>query len=164
MKDKNTQPAPQQLVELAGRHRLIAELISAGLEVSIPIRDAGIDLIAYTPGRGTDRFFTACPIQMKAAVGASFSIHTKYKRIPNLILAYVWHVNEHDRCRIFAMTYHEAFQIAEESRWTKTNSWSKGAYVTTKPSTKILEKIKTFEMTPEKWWNKIAGIERKVSI
>ena len=37
-----------QVVELIGRQYLIAELlVCAGLEVATPIRDPGIDLIAY---------------------------------------------------------------------------------------------------------------------
>lgn len=36
-----------QVVELLGRNRLIDELLRAGLEVAVPERDRGIDLIAY---------------------------------------------------------------------------------------------------------------------
>src|SRR5438876_7603876 len=36
-----------QIVELIGRHHLTAELLRAGLEVATPVRDRGIDLIAY---------------------------------------------------------------------------------------------------------------------
>ena len=36
-----------QVIELLGRNRLVSELLRAGLEVAIPARDRGIDLIAY---------------------------------------------------------------------------------------------------------------------
>lgn len=36
-----------QVVELLGRNRLIEELLLAGLEVALPLRDRRIDLIAY---------------------------------------------------------------------------------------------------------------------
>lgn len=36
-----------QQTEIMGRNRLVNELIAAGIEVSIPIRDSGIDVIAY---------------------------------------------------------------------------------------------------------------------
>src|ERR1700721_2786529 len=36
-----------QLVEIAGKHLLIARLVAAGYEVAEPIRDKGIDLIVY---------------------------------------------------------------------------------------------------------------------
>ena len=36
-----------QLIEIIGRNRLINELLRGGLEVATPLRDRGIDLIAY---------------------------------------------------------------------------------------------------------------------
>ncbi len=36
-----------QVVELLGRNKLISDLLRAGLEVALPMRDRGIDLIAY---------------------------------------------------------------------------------------------------------------------
>ena len=36
-----------QAVELLGRNRLVSDLLQAGLEVALPVRDRGIDLIAY---------------------------------------------------------------------------------------------------------------------
>ena len=36
-----------QMIEIMGRNRLIDELLRAGLEVALPLRDRGIDLIAY---------------------------------------------------------------------------------------------------------------------
>lgn len=36
-----------QLTELSGRHFLIAQLVAGGLEVAVPVRDRGVDLIAY---------------------------------------------------------------------------------------------------------------------
>ena len=36
-----------QTIEILGRNRLVNELLVAGLEVAIPLRDRDIDLIAY---------------------------------------------------------------------------------------------------------------------
>lgn len=36
-----------QVVELMGRHRLMNELLRDGLEVAAPVRDRGVDVIAY---------------------------------------------------------------------------------------------------------------------
>jgi len=83
-----------QLVEIIGRQRLISDLLTADLEIALPIRDRGVDLIAYADLRDQVAHFTACPIQMKAALEASFSIDRKYARFPNLLIAYVWHVSE----------------------------------------------------------------------
>jgi len=35
-----------QTIEILGRNRLVTELISAGIEVALPLRDHGVDLIA----------------------------------------------------------------------------------------------------------------------
>jgi hypothetical protein len=44
-----------QLTELIGRNWLVNELLRAGLEVATPLRDRGIDLIAYFDLEGGHR-------------------------------------------------------------------------------------------------------------
>ena len=39
-----------QLTEIAGKHLLISRLVAAGFEVAQPLRDKGIDLVAYQDG------------------------------------------------------------------------------------------------------------------
>jgi len=75
-----------QVVELLGRNRLIEELLLAGLEVALPMRDRGIDLIAYADLAARVESFAACPIQMKASSEAAFGLHSKYGRVRNLSL------------------------------------------------------------------------------
>lgn len=49
-------------------------------------------MIAYADlGTQVDRF-SACPIQLKAAIGGSFSIDHKYAKFPNLLMACVWYL------------------------------------------------------------------------
>lgn len=80
-----------QLVEIIGRNRLINELLVAGIEVAQPLRDRGIDLIAYIDIDDEVEKFTAIPIQMKAASARVFSINRKYEKfLPNLVIAFVW--------------------------------------------------------------------------
>ena len=55
------------VVAIIGRHRRIQELLGAGLEVAVPQRDRGIDLIAYVDRDSRVSDFVAVPIQMKAA-------------------------------------------------------------------------------------------------
>ena len=38
--------------------------------------------------------FIACPIQMKAATRTSFSLDTKYSKVRNIIIAYIWHLED----------------------------------------------------------------------
>ena len=136
-----------QQVELLGRNQLISELLRADLEVAIPERDKGIDLIAYVD---KDKFL-ARPIQLKASIGKSFSIDKKYSKFPDMIIAYVWYANEPAKTVTYALTYSEAIKVADQMGWTKTTSWKSGKYVTTKPGAKLLEMLKPFKMTMDKW-------------
>lgn len=152
-----------QLVELAGRNWLAAQLQSAGIEVARPERDRGVDLIAYIDRDKRVQDFIARPIQMKAATGAVFSLDPKYATFPGLILAYIWNVKDSAKTKCYALTYLEALAIAETMEWTKTNSWLTGAkngrpgYSTTKPSKRLCELLAAHEMDSEKWWAKISA-------
>ena len=50
-----------QVVEVLGRQRLMAELLRDGLEVAVPARDRGVDLIAYVDLSQQVACFTARP-------------------------------------------------------------------------------------------------------
>src|ERR1035441_6543965 len=45
-----------QLTEIAGKHLLISRLMAAGFEVAQPLRDKGIDLVAYRDGEKGKEF------------------------------------------------------------------------------------------------------------
>src|SRR5579884_837514 len=150
-----------QIVELIGRQRLTSELLRAGLEVATPIRDRGIDLIAYADTDERLSQLAACPIQMKAATNRSFVLARKYSRIRNLLLVYLWNLHDPGQTIIYALTYQEALSIAERLQWTSTPSWRfKRAYSTTRPSREIVSLLEPYRMTPEKWWAKITGLTR----
>lgn len=154
---QNYQLDPQS-VEIVGRNKLVNELLKAGIEVSLPIRDRGIDLIAYIDIDRENELqsFVACPIQMKAATERRFSLSKKYERFKSLLLTFVWHVNDPNSHIIYALTYSEALEVAEEMGWTKTETWAKkGKYSSTSPSKTIVELIEKYKMTPEKWRNKV---------
>jgi hypothetical protein len=122
-----------QTVEIIGRNYLVSMLVSDGLEVARPERDRGVDLIAYLDLDEAGRF-VACPIQMKAATTASFSLFSKYQRIAQLLLAYVWYANDPDQACAYALRYDEAKSVADQMGWTRTESWRRGGYSTTRPS------------------------------
>lgn len=145
-----------QVVELLGRNRLVDELLRSGLEVALPERDRGIDLIAYADLDSRVSSFVARPIQMKAASKAHFSIFRKYEKFPDLLLAFVWHLASPDAVKTFALFYDEAIQVGEAMRWTQTSSWiDKGGYSTQRPSQKLLRLLEPYRMTPEAWWRKV---------
>lgn len=72
-----------QQTEIIGRNWLINELMLAGYEVSLPLRDNGVDLIVGLPG-----FPWMLPIQLKTSTNRSIPIHKKYLG-RNVGIAYV---------------------------------------------------------------------------
>ena len=144
-----------QVTELLGRNRLIDELLRAKLEVASPLRDRGIDLIAYADLASEVPVFVARPIQMKAATSAVFALDQKYEKFPNLLIAYVWHLGEPGAAVTYVLSYAEALGVAESMQYTKTESWRRGSYVTTRPSDRLQRLLAPFGMTPDKWWQRV---------
>ena len=116
-----------QQVEVIGRNIITNQLTREGIEVAEPVRDRGIDLVAYlSKEEGADQF-RACPIQLKVASGRDLSIYRKYEAFPQMVVAYVWCVASEDDVEVYAVTTDEALEIAEKRRWTETKTWqSKG--------------------------------------
>lgn len=70
-----------QAIEILGRNRSVDELLLAGLEVALPLRGRGIDLIAYVDLVAVASRFASVPIQMKAASSRAFFVDAKYEKI-----------------------------------------------------------------------------------
>lgn len=143
-----------QSVEIIGRNFLVSQLVADGLEVARPERDRGVDLIAYLDLDEAGRF-VACPIQMKAATAASFSLFRKYERIAQLLLVYVWNAQEPGRARAYALRYSEAKAVADEMGWTRTESWRRGGYSTTRPSRRLQGLLDPFLMGSGAWHRRV---------
>lgn len=144
-----------QLTEIAGKHLLIAHLINAGFEVAEPIRDNGIDLVAYRGEKGSDDF-TAWPIQLKAFSHESFYLDRKYASVPRLLIAYVWNVKTPDRSEVYALTFEEALRLMDEKGYSKTDSWAKaGRYFVRDAGHKLKDQLKQYRMTPEQWQKRL---------
>jgi hypothetical protein len=158
-----------QLVELEGRNWLANALLRSGIEVARPERDRGIDLIAYVDKDARIGTFVACPIQMKAATDASFSLDQKYAKFPGLVLAYVWHLGNPPNTTCYALTYNEALDIAHKMGWTTTESWTTGGntgrrrFSTTRPSKPLCNLLAEYEMNKSKWWQKVIASLRTVN-
>lgn len=146
-----------QIIELLGRQRLIGDLLRDGLEVAVPVRDRGVDLIAYADLSKQVARFASSPIQMKAATMSAFCVDQKYERIVDLILAYVWHLEEPGKAVTYALPYAAAVQVAEKMGWAKTASWQHGGYTTTKPSKLLLDLLQEYRMSPGRWWELVVG-------
>lgn len=145
-----------QIIELLGRNRLVDELLRADLEVASPLRDRGIDLIAYADLASSVPTFVARPIQMKAATGAVFALDQKYEKFPGLLIAYVWHLGGDPSAAVtYVLSYAEAFEVATSMGYTKTESWDRGSYVATRPGEKLLTLLTPYQMTAEKWRQRV---------
>jgi hypothetical protein len=155
-----------QLVELAGRHWLTSQLLAAGLEVARPERDHGIDLIAYLDLDDQVGDFAACPIQMKASTTSAFGLDPKYAKFRRLLMVYVWHLRDPGQTTAYALSYQEALSVATKMGWTKTASWLTGGrhqkpgYTTSKPSDRLKDLLAPFEMTTDKWRQKVIANSR----
>lgn len=143
-----------QQVELIGRNLLIAQIVADGLEVAVPTRDRGVDLIVYSDREG-DGTFVAKPIQLKAASAQAFSIDQKYARVTELLLAYVWNVVDPTNAVTMCLTYNEALVVAAEMGWTATTSWENGKYSSSSPGRRLRELLVPYEMHPGAWRERI---------
>lgn len=147
-----------QVVELLGRHALMAELLRDGLEVAVPARDRGVDLIVYADLSRQVASFAARPVQMKAFTARGFGIDREYERFADLILAYVWNLGEPTAAATFAMSYPESVAVADAMGWTETASWREGGvYSTTSLSKRLSALLESYRIQPGRWWALVAG-------
>ena len=144
-----------QVVEVLGRNQLTEELLRADLEVSLPVRDRGIDLIAYADLATMVEAFVARPIQMKASTNTGFGLDRKYAAFPGLLIAYVWHLARADAAVTYALTYAEALGVAEEMGYTRTESWRRGSYANTRPGVRLQGLLEPYRMNPRRWWARV---------
>lgn len=152
-------PGDTQKVELLGRNRLIDELLRDNLEVALPVRDRGIDLVAYADLAENVTAYTSRPIQMKAAWTRGFGIDRKYEKFPGLIIAYVWNLSDRERAVTYAMSYVDACSIAGEMGWTETASWARGRYSNSQPGSRLVGLLEPYRMCTGSWWRLIVGQE-----
>lgn len=140
------------MVELRGRHRLLEALALDRIEVALPVRDRGVDLIVYDDADARSGSFRAWPVQLKASSLRSFAIDKKYARCPHLFLVYVWCLARAGHEEIYALRYSEAVEVGNAMGYTQTSSWiDKGKYVSTRPSRKLLTHLAPFRMIAGNW-------------
>jgi hypothetical protein len=145
-------------IGILGKHLLIDTLMIAGFEVAGPLRDRGIDLIAFNDGKGGEKF-NAWPIQLKSSSGRIFSVDKKYEKLPRLLIVYAWNVASRDKSRLFALTYTEAVRVlvdrkhATQKAWTEGNKWAD-----TKVGVALEKRLKRHEVTPDKLREKLLAI------
>jgi hypothetical protein len=151
--------ADTQITELAGRHYLISQLLAGGVEVATPVRDHGIDLIAYIDRMETTGQFFACPIQLKANEEARFGLYRKHEKFPNLLMVYAWNVSS-SAPELYALTYGEAFKLLQDRGHTDTKSWNELGGWSLKVNETWRNLLSTYRMEPEDWARKILRMSK----
>ncbi len=146
-----------QITELAGRHYLISQLLAGGVEVAVPVRDKGIDLIAYLDRTEEGRGFLARPLQLKANQEARFGLHRKYEQFQNLLMVYAWNVSG-DKPELYALTYREAEALIRERGHTDTRSWTELGGYTLAVNEAWRERLQSYRMHPQHWAPKIVKV------
>jgi hypothetical protein len=142
----------KQQIGLIGKHILIANLMASSLEVAEPLRDRGIDLIAFRDGMEGGEF-EACPIQLKTATDETFELYSKYERFHRLRIVYVWNVRNPKDAKFYCLTYPEAVNLLKSMKHAGYSILKeKGHWVTTKPSGPLKNILKDFQVNvPEDW-------------
>ncbi len=127
-----------QSVEILGRNKLIDHLIKDGVEVAVPLRDRGIDLIAYLDmDEGVDKYISM-PIQMKASSKRSFSVNSKYAKIKDLLIVFVWNLDLDEGVELYGLDYDQMLYVLNQMGWDETSSWkNKGVYTDNHVSSKL---------------------------
>ena len=146
----------KQQIGLIGKYILIANLIAANLEVAEPLRDRGIDLIAFRDGFDGGEF-DACPIQLKTATNEAFELDRKYERFPDLRNVYVWNVSNPNNAEFYCLTYAEAIGVLKSLKHEKFSYLKEhGYWYTGKPSEELKKMLKEFQVTvPDDWSNRL---------
>ena len=138
---KPTRPRQDpQFVEIVCRHYLITELMRAGIEIAEPVRDRGIDLVAYVDLDSAIGKFLARPIQLKANWQTGFAFDRKYEKFHDLIvaIAYVWNLDDPTRTVTYALTWPEICGLAGECGW----AWEAGGrWAITRPGKDLTSRL-----------------------
>jgi hypothetical protein len=100
---------------------------------------------------------------MKVSSRENFDIHRRYSLIPELMLVFVWNVDE-PASRYFALGYLEAEVVAQSMGWTNTASWrgeiasGRAGYGTRRPGSKLRALLDAYEIKhPEQWRQRLFG-------
>jgi hypothetical protein len=147
----------KQQIEVIGQNFITNRLLREGIEVAKPVRDRGIDLIAYLPKEeGED--FQARPLQLKVASDRDFSVYRKYQDFNDMVVVYVWRVAHEKGPEAYALTTQETLDVAEQRGWTETKTWQNdGRYNDTTVTGPTQEAVDPYRIGPGEWKDKLFG-------
>jgi len=136
--------------EIIGKNWLCAQVLQAGLNISEPLIDDGIDLVVFAVNQSPKQSLIAKPIQLKTSKHETWGSDKKLGKVPNLIIVHVWNVYDLSKTEAYAFTYKEAIHILRKVN--RGNFFKKHGKIRFAKITKSLQKqLDKFRMTPEKW-------------
>lgn len=152
----NLEPFDAQTIGLLGRDKVIEQLHRAGLEVALPRRDRGIDVIAYAD---RDRVFQALPIQVKASAEFRWVVNEKYGPFGEMVIAFAMYLANENRSLVYALPHTENLAIADRLGYTRSSAtWlrpkraSQGGYVwIDRPRPELVSALEPYRASPERW-------------
>lgn len=93
---------------------------------------------------------------MKAASRKRFVLSEQYAKVPGLVLAYVWHVNDGEEPEILLLNYPDALNVLEQSGHTATATWAKERQWSTEPSKQLQEALLPFKVARGEFRERLA--------
>lgn len=135
-------------IELVARNYLVNQLYRCGVEVAQPLRDIGVDLVAYLDRDCPDRTFRAWPLQLKANSSEGFSIDGKYAAIASLMIVFAWHLESEAAVEFYALSYDEIESLAASMGWARQRGQR---WAVTKPSQQLRQLLQAHRVQPSGW-------------
>jgi hypothetical protein len=146
-----------QQVEVLGRNIVVNQLTHEGIEVAEPVRDRGVDLVAYLSKEdGADEFY-ARPLQLKVSSHRGFSIRKKYLEFNQMYVVYVWRVAyPSEESEIYVLDTDEMEAVGNERGWTTNSTWlDDGRWDETEATEATKDVIKEYRVHPGDWRDKL---------
>lgn len=151
-----------QTIGLLGRDKVIEQLHRAGLEVALPRRDHGVDIIAYADKATA---FQALPIQVKASAGFRWVVNAKYAPFAEIVIAFAMYLADESATVVYAVPHLENVAIAERLGFTKKSAtWLRpsrsghGYIWIDRPRPALFTELEPYRATTERW---LALVQRR---
>jgi hypothetical protein len=159
--DEGESILPAQVVETTRRSGIRifeSQVREAGLQLVEPQKKNGIDYFICCETHA-DHGRVSFPVKLKTSVHEVFSLYKKEAKIPQLLVAYVWHAREPKDSEVYALTYDEALQIVKSKPYFTSKSWKdEGGYSVTHAGAELKGLLKEYRMTPKKWRQRLQAI------
>jgi hypothetical protein len=158
--------ATSEMLELAGRARLMDELMEDGVSVALPIAACEFDMLAFVDSRTEASVLVSVPINIVSfGVDALWS-NLKAARTSGLLIARVWEISNPEQVRTFALTPAELtvlkmIQMIERACPVRASRAPDPSCAREAVAHKALE---PFAMARGKWRKKIVAILENESI